>query len=483
MEPNFAEKERKIGGRTIIETLYNDIHVFVDKETGYYYAGVICSDNKKRFEHLAENQNYEAYKQAVSSTTGIPVVELEVVFESMGNGFRSKWIHPLLVNHVCEWADKLYAVKVSMLMNEKAKQALIEKKTLQEQIDIERQRTQTMQAKYKQLAISRDKALKKTKQQFKKETRAHQETKAKFEEFKEEAKARDQQAQAERQQLLEDVDTLHNMVFGVSSQVTDVKKMLNHRDEDFNYLTKAAGFVVHEMKKQTIANTRVESNTDILVIYSSKLKPASDDVRAQATETQIWLGTYNGDIENYNPSKLPSDYDELYYIASNRLNSFKYLLNHDEITPFIVRVYQRSILIEEEQLEDFIHKVDEVLNSNRKFKSVITLENARAKIESKKKQTKELRKQRDFKAHILNEYSPVHFIRNRFKRLLYCKPINEEGKEVLTPLADVDREVAVKSKWFYRYGSEGKYVQELPFSDIETAQFTKHGDARIHYEN
>ena len=81
MEPNFAEKERKIGGRVIIETLYNGISVFVDKETEYYYAGKICSDNGKQFKHLAENQDYALTKQAISSTVGIPAVELHVIEE------------------------------------------------------------------------------------------------------------------------------------------------------------------------------------------------------------------------------------------------------------------------------------------------------------------------------------------------------------------------------------------------------------------
>ena len=47
------------------------------------------------------------------------------------------------------------------------------------------------------------------------------------------------------------------------------------------------------------------------------------------------------------------------------------------------------------------------------------------------------------------------------KRIVYVKNTNldilnkrltDEGKEVLTPLAVVDREFAIKAKWFYRYG-------------------------------
>ena len=326
----------------------------------------------------------------------------------------------------------------------------------------------------------------------------------KFDNYKAEAEARHQEllaqneASAQRIELLikqneeliasnnkqsEDIDTLQNMVFGVSSQVSDVQRTLHRREDDIEYLTKAAGFAVHELKKQTIANSKVDSNNDITVLYRSELKPASDDVRAQATETQIWIGSYNGDKANYIPSKLPADYDEIYYIESNRLNSFKYLLTHEELAPFIVRSYQRSILIEEDDLEEFINTVDRVLNSNHEFKSIISLEKAKKSIEAKQKENKEIRKLRDFKIHILNDYSPVHIVVNRFKRLVYCYIVDENGNEVLTALANVDREHVIKAKWFYRYGAGGKYIQELSFASIEKSTFSKYGDARIHYED
>ena len=86
-------------------------------------------------EHLNENGDYNAYKMAISATTGIPVVELIRRFRGMPVGYRSDWIHPLLLNYVAEWADKTYAAKVSMLMltlNEKLK---LENRTLQEEIE------------------------------------------------------------------------------------------------------------------------------------------------------------------------------------------------------------------------------------------------------------------------------------------------------------------------------------------------------------
>ena len=305
---------------------------------------------------------------------------------------------------------------------------------------------------------------------------------AELKSFRAESAIRERELIAKLDEAHEDIDTLHNMVFGVKNTAEDTKRIVSRQDSKLDKLTKAAGFVVHEMKKQTIAKTRVDVNTDIMVLYRTQMKPAADDIRAQATETQMWLGSYNGDIENYKPNKLPADYDEIYYIESNRLNSFKYILQHEDVAPFIVKTYQRSILIEEDDLEAFIDAVDGALNENKEFKSIISLEKAKEEIEAKKAEAKERNKERDLKSKILKDYSPVHIVINRFKRLVYCYIVDEDGNEVLTPLVDVNRELAIKAKWFYRYGAGGKRIQEISFSAISSSTFSKNGDARIRYE-
>ena len=74
-------EEFEVNGRIFIRSTYLDISVLIDKETGYYYAQKICDDNDKRLENLLQNNDYELMKQAVSATTGIPVVELEITFD------------------------------------------------------------------------------------------------------------------------------------------------------------------------------------------------------------------------------------------------------------------------------------------------------------------------------------------------------------------------------------------------------------------
>lgn len=53
----------------------------------------------------------------------------------MPNGYRSDWIHPLLLNYVAEWADKTYAANVSMLMLTLSEKLKLENRTLRQEIE------------------------------------------------------------------------------------------------------------------------------------------------------------------------------------------------------------------------------------------------------------------------------------------------------------------------------------------------------------
>lgn len=60
---------------------------------------------------------------------------LQPEFRGMPVGYRSDWTHPLLLYYVVEWADKTYAVKVSMLMRTLNEKLKLENRTLQEEIE------------------------------------------------------------------------------------------------------------------------------------------------------------------------------------------------------------------------------------------------------------------------------------------------------------------------------------------------------------
>ena len=95
-------EEFEVNGRIFIRSTYLDISVLIDKETGYYYAQKICDENGKIMRDLERLDDYELMKQAVSATVHIPTVELEITFPGMPNGYRSKWVHKLLVNYIAQ---------------------------------------------------------------------------------------------------------------------------------------------------------------------------------------------------------------------------------------------------------------------------------------------------------------------------------------------------------------------------------------------
>ncbi len=139
MQVNTMNNEEfEVNGRIFIRSTYLDISVLIDKETGYYYAQKICDDNNKVMRDLERNDDYELMKQAVASTAQIRTVELETTFPGMPNGYRSKWVHKLLVNYIAQWANKEYAVKITMLLNLIDERLKLENRTLQQEIDGEK---------------------------------------------------------------------------------------------------------------------------------------------------------------------------------------------------------------------------------------------------------------------------------------------------------------------------------------------------------
>ncbi len=139
-------EEFEVNGRILMRSTYLGISVIIDKETGYYYAQKICDDNNVRWRNLEQNIDYELMKQAVASTAGIPAVELEINFDGMPVGYRSKWVHKLLVNYIAQWANKEYAVKIAMLLDLIDKRLKLENRTLQQEIDGEKHLNQQLRS-------------------------------------------------------------------------------------------------------------------------------------------------------------------------------------------------------------------------------------------------------------------------------------------------------------------------------------------------
>ena len=134
-----------LNNHTFRKTTWNGISVIQDMATGYYQASGACSIHGKRFEHWMENKGTKEYLQTQSilyrmdiqpsksiilTEAGKPASVKEehistLLYRIQINGnaaikyakLQGYYIHPDLLHDVCYWANKVYAAKVSRLMN------------------------------------------------------------------------------------------------------------------------------------------------------------------------------------------------------------------------------------------------------------------------------------------------------------------------------------------------------------------------------
>ena len=281
------------------------------------------------------------------------------------------------------------------------------------------------------------------------------------------------------------IDELIDLNYNTKYKINDMHKEIKYRDKKIDLIDKKIGWVVHEVGKLPMRSIKTKGTNDILVLYTSQMKPIDRGRKPIEEEGQIWIASYNGDEDNFKASKIPEDAHVIYRISSNRLNSFNSLIESPLITPYILNVYDRSILINETSIDDFINKVDQVLNEEGQFESVKHLEVLHTQIEERKierQRRKEHQAFLDLKRQIIETYKTPHIYLGARKRLVYIKNIDEDGQDTLIPLAECDIDLAVKQTWWYRSGTNGVHRDDLEQTAIENGRWSSDGDSRIKYE-
>ena len=76
---------------------------------GYVNATAMCKANGKRWNDFRENDNTELYLQALSQTTGIPVVFL---YQSRNGRNGGVWVHPDLATKLAAWISPAFELFV-----------------------------------------------------------------------------------------------------------------------------------------------------------------------------------------------------------------------------------------------------------------------------------------------------------------------------------------------------------------------------------
>lgn len=125
-----------INGEEFDFTTYNDITVIIHVKSGYFNAGKICADNNKKFNDLSRNQSFQRKIQALLSWSGKLDHELLLdLTKGYSNKVKGIYVHPLLVNYICMWANEEYAFKVDVIMNTINEELHLRNIKLNEKID------------------------------------------------------------------------------------------------------------------------------------------------------------------------------------------------------------------------------------------------------------------------------------------------------------------------------------------------------------
>jgi hypothetical protein len=82
------------------------------EEDGYIDVTNLCTAGKKKFKHWNSLSKTTGFLKELSSTVGIPTVEL-IKQNTGGNGNRHTWVHPQVAINIAQWISPRFDVKVS----------------------------------------------------------------------------------------------------------------------------------------------------------------------------------------------------------------------------------------------------------------------------------------------------------------------------------------------------------------------------------
>ena len=223
---------------------------------------------------------------------------------------------------------------------------------------------------------------------------------------------------------MENLDSLIDLNVNMNGRLISMDHRMKHKDETLDRLSKKIGWVVHDIGQMSMRQVVTDATEDILVLYTSQLKPIDKGRMPIAEHDQIWIASYNGDINNFKVPKVPEDANEIYRVPANRLNSFKKMIEDQNVKPFIISVYDRSILIHENSIDDFIQAVDHALNEQGQFQSIIKLREIHDEIKQRKEERKIKKENEDyleFKREVYRSNAKPKIIISSRRRVLYLK--------------------------------------------------------------
>lgn len=121
-------------GETFTKTDYNGISVIIDSN-GYYNASKICKDNKTQYTNISRNKYWSEYLSKISRLLRIEETQLSVEKLDFSNDVKGIYIHPKLVNWLCEHINLDYAILVGEIMDLMNERIHLNNSNLEEEIE------------------------------------------------------------------------------------------------------------------------------------------------------------------------------------------------------------------------------------------------------------------------------------------------------------------------------------------------------------
>lgn len=103
---------------------YNGIEVIFENNSGYFNATHMSKQNSKRWRTYKQTKAwneckaiYDEFIAPQACGRKMPYEKISFEPENVANQWRGEYVHPKLIHFVAEWCSKIYAFKVSELMD------------------------------------------------------------------------------------------------------------------------------------------------------------------------------------------------------------------------------------------------------------------------------------------------------------------------------------------------------------------------------
>ena len=167
IQETLHEKTFTFRGEVFTRSIYNDVAVLIDQNK-YYRATGICKDNGKDFYDWLRLSKTKKLLDSYSRNLGIPISIAEPGIPGSGKCLMYKrdiggnetdithevqgwYTHPILVQHVADWADTDYAINVAVIMdlhNERNKLLQEENAKLKAESEAKDKKIEDLEASY-----------------------------------------------------------------------------------------------------------------------------------------------------------------------------------------------------------------------------------------------------------------------------------------------------------------------------------------------